>query len=142
MMSMRAQIEIRVPMLDERMVELGLQLPHRLKTDGSKGKIVLRAIADRWLPKSIARLPKHGFMIPLDTAFRSDFETMLRDVLLGQGARIRTFFRTDRNSDWLTRFEQSRVGRFGGVVSREGIYNRLFIALGLELWMQRYRLSW
>jgi len=142
MMSMRAQIEIRVPMLDERMVELGLQLPHRLKTDGSKGKIVLRAIADRWLPKSIARLPKHGFMIPLDTAFRSDFDTMLRDVLLGQGARIRTFFRTDRISDWLTRFEQSRVGRFGGVVSREGIYNRLFIALGLELWMQRYRLSW
>ena len=34
MMSMRAGIEVRVPLLDEHVVALGLALPHRLKTNG------------------------------------------------------------------------------------------------------------
>ncbi|HEY2804748.1 MAG TPA: asparagine synthase (glutamine-hydrolyzing), partial [Gemmatimonadales bacterium] len=38
MMSMRASIEVRVPLLDESLVALGLSLPHRLKTDGHTGK--------------------------------------------------------------------------------------------------------
>src|SRR2546426_12455419 len=45
MMSMRASIEVRVPMLDEELVALGLTLPHRLKTDGHRGKVVLRELA-------------------------------------------------------------------------------------------------
>jgi Asparagine synthase len=39
MMSMLASIEVRVPLLDERVVELGLSIPHRLKTDGERGKL-------------------------------------------------------------------------------------------------------
>src|ERR1700682_812751 len=42
MMSMRAGIEVRVPMLDEDLVGLALSLPHRMKTDGRTGKLVLR----------------------------------------------------------------------------------------------------
>jgi asparagine synthase (glutamine-hydrolysing) len=142
MMSMRAQIEIRVPMLDERMVELGLRLPHRLKTDGHQGKLVLREIAGRWLPKQIAGLRKHGFMIPLDTMLTSDCATMLHDVLLSPGARIRSFLKAERIQEWLRLFQLSRAGHRSGAISREGIYNRLFIVLGLELWLERYRLSW
>src|SRR5438094_224438 len=66
MMSMRASIEVRVPMLDEDVVALGLTLPHRLKTDGTTGKQVLRALAHRWLPPVVAAHPKHGFAIPVD----------------------------------------------------------------------------
>ncbi len=141
MMAMRASIEIRVPMLDERMVELGLRLPHRLKTDGRQGKLVLRAIAERWLPKRIAALPKHGFMIPLDKILTSDFDVMLHDVLLSSGARIRGWLKQGCIAEWLRLFKLSREGRQGGGISREGIYNRLFIVLGLELWLQRHRLA-
>src|SRR5438876_6361779 len=65
MMSMRASIEVRVPLLDEAVVALGLALPHLLKTDGRSGKLVLRALARRWLPPAVATHPKHGFTIPL-----------------------------------------------------------------------------
>src|SRR6185369_5004070 len=55
MMSMRARIEVRVPLLDEEIVELGLTLPHALKTDGHTGKLVMRQLAQKWLPASAAR---------------------------------------------------------------------------------------
>src|SRR5213595_1657535 len=66
MMSMRASIEIRVPMLDEELVAQGLSLPHALKTDGRTGKLVLRELAARWLPRPVVAHPKHGFTVPLD----------------------------------------------------------------------------
>src|SRR3989441_8120690 len=52
MMSMLASIEVRVPLLDEDVVLCGLRLPHRLKTDGRNGKLVLRRLARRWLPEN------------------------------------------------------------------------------------------
>ncbi|MEP7228324.1 MAG: asparagine synthase (glutamine-hydrolyzing), partial [Gemmatimonadales bacterium] len=72
MMSMRAGIEVRVPMLDEELVGLALSLPHRLKTDGQIGKLVLRDVARQWLPPEVASHPKHGFSIPLDVMVRAD----------------------------------------------------------------------
>ena len=39
-----ASIEVRLPMLDEEMVGAALRLPHRLKTDGQRGKLVLRGL--------------------------------------------------------------------------------------------------
>ncbi len=142
MMSMRASIEVRVPMLDERMVEFGLRLPHRLKTDGRRGKLVLRELAARWLPTRIAKLPKHGFTIPLDRLLPASFDTLLHDVLLSPTARIKDVFDTAHIRTWLDLFRRSRAGSPSGTISREGVYQRLFIMLSLELWMRRYRLAW
>src|SRR5207237_8426666 len=89
MMSMRASIEVRVPLLDEDVVALGLSLPHRLKTDGRSGKLVLRTLARRWLPPQVARHPKHGFTIPLDVLVGPQVHAALDDVLLSPRARTR-----------------------------------------------------
>src|SRR2546430_13361501 len=43
-----------------------LSLPHALKTDGRTGKLVLRELAARWLPRPVVAHPKHGFTVPLD----------------------------------------------------------------------------
>jgi asparagine synthase (glutamine-hydrolysing) len=142
MMSMRASIEVRVPMLDEQVVQLGLRLPHRLKTDGRKAKLVLRELAAKWLPRRVAGLPKHGFTIPLDRLLPASFDDMLRDTLLAPSARIRNVFDAARVERWLDLFQRSRAGRPSGQISREGVYQRLFILLSLELWMRRYRLAW
>src|SRR2546429_281710 len=80
MMSMRASIEIRVPMLDEELVAQGLSLPHALKTDGRTGKLVLRELAARWLPRPVVAHPKHGFTVPLDVMVPEQPGRDLRDV--------------------------------------------------------------
>jgi asparagine synthase (glutamine-hydrolysing) len=142
MMSMLAGIEVRVPLLDEDVVELGLTLPHRLKTDGQTGKCVLRAVAQEWLPPDVAAHPKHGFSIPLDVLATERFHQLLYDLLLGPDAHIAHVLRGGVVRDWIREFEAAKQGGTGGRISRGGIYQRVFITLALELWLREHALSW
>jgi asparagine synthase (glutamine-hydrolysing) len=63
--SMAVSLEWRAPMLDHRVVELGLQLPIKHKLDRRTGKKILhRAFADL-LPESVWQCRKRGFGVPL-----------------------------------------------------------------------------
>lgn len=139
MMSMRASIEVRVPLLDEAVVALGLSLPHRLKTDGRTGKRVLRALAHRWLPRRVARHPKHGFQIPLDRMVPIGFHPALDDLLLAPTARTRGVFDQTLLRRWLHAFRDRSAG---GELSRGGLYQRIFTTLGLEVWLREFGLAW
>lgn len=143
MMSMRASIEVRVPLLDENVVALGLTLPHRLKTDGRTGKQVLRALASDWLPPRVVSHPKHGFGIPLDIMIPAGFYPVLEDLLLAPTARTRPLFHPALIRQWLNSLKQAKEQRrFGGTISRGGLHFRVFMALSLELWLQDHGLSW
>jgi asparagine synthase (glutamine-hydrolysing) len=144
MMSMRASIEVRVPLLDEHIVDVGLSLPHVLKTDGRKGKQVLRALAARWLPTHVAQSPKRGFSIPLDVMAPPELHTALEDLLLGPGARTRGCTDTAVVRAWLRGFRRAgnAGGHHDGTLSREGLYRRLVSVLALELWLREYGLVW
>jgi asparagine synthase (glutamine-hydrolysing) len=142
MMSMRAGIEVRVPMLDEALVELALALPHRMKTDGRTGKLILRDVAGKWLPPEVARHPKHGFTIPLDVMVRREFHEALGDLIGADNSRTGEFLQRNLVRDWLRQFRAATHGATGGAISREGLYLRVFIILALELWMRDRSLTW
>jgi asparagine synthase (glutamine-hydrolysing) len=142
MMSMKAGIEVRVPLLDEDVVELGLSLPHRLKTDGRSAKLVLRALAERWLPRSVARRPKRGFSIPLDVMVPPALHGVMADLLNGTAARTRSFLNPAVVRRWLTAFADAGRGQRNGTVSREGVYRRPLMLLSLEVWMRDHHLTW
>ncbi len=142
MMSMRAGIEVRVPMLDEELVTHAMAFPHRLKTDGRIGKLVLRDLARSWLPSRVAGHPKHGFTVPLDVMVRGDFHDAVADLLDAPGSRTGTF--TDRRTVrmWLGQFRAAMQSEAGGSISREGLYLRVLMLISLELWMRDQGLSW
>jgi asparagine synthase (glutamine-hydrolysing) len=142
MMSMRAGIEVRVPMLDEELVGLALSLSHRMKTDGRTGKLVLRDVAEDWLPPQVASHPKHGFTIPLDVMVRADFHQASADLLEAADSRTAAFVNRGLVRGWLQQFRASTNGGAGGPISREGLYLRVFMLLALELWMRDQRLTW
>ena len=142
MMSMRAGVEIRVPLLDEEVVAVGLALPHRLKTDGRVGKRVLRSLADRWLPRDIARLPKRGFGVPLDVLAPAGLEVAMTDLLTGDGARTHGLVAPAQVRRWLGRFAERGATVRGGDVSRGGLLQRLLTLVALELWMRDQGLTW
>jgi len=141
MMSMRASIEVRVPLLDEDLVELGASLPHRLKAEGRTGKRVLRALAHRWLPRTVANHPKQGFSVPLDVMVLPGFHDALDGLLLGTDARTGPLLDGGVVRRWLGDF-RSGASRAGGEISRGGLYQRVFTALALELWLREYQLTW
>src|SRR3954470_3637367 len=142
MMSMRAGLEVRVPMLDENLVALGLSLSHRMKTDGRTGKLILRDVAARWLPPEVVGHPKHGFTIPLDVMVPREFHRAAEDLLCASDSRTRSFVRGPRVQQWLRQFRAAGNSNAGGAVSREGLYLRVLMLLSLELWLRKQGLTW
>jgi asparagine synthase (glutamine-hydrolysing) len=141
MMSMYAGIEVRVPMLDEELIDLALSLPHGLKTDGSTGKLILRDVADQWLPPEVASHPKHGFTIPLDVMVQDDFHAAVGDLLEGPSSRTAEFLDRRLVSRWLSDFRTANAST-GGPISREGLHLRVFMLTALELWLREQELTW
>jgi len=64
-MSMGASVECRVPFLDHRVVELGMQLPLAYRVGRRADKWVLKQVARRHLPRELVERKKMGFPLPL-----------------------------------------------------------------------------
>ena len=65
-MAMANCIEGRAPFLDPSVVEAGTaRLNQFNRMRGSDSKIALRRVARRWLPDSILKRPKKGFVLPM-----------------------------------------------------------------------------
>jgi asparagine synthase (glutamine-hydrolysing) len=90
--SMAHSLELRSPLLDHRVVELGLSLPQSLKQRGRQGKIALRRAFNDDLPPLVAARGKTGFGLPLARWFREDLRPLARELLLDERARSRGWF--------------------------------------------------
>ena len=79
--SMLGSLEVRVPYLDEPVLDCLLPLPAEAKIIDGRLKALLIAIARRLLPKEVWNRPKHGFDVPvgrwLRGAWRPAIETAL-----------------------------------------------------------------
>ena len=128
--SMKEGLEIRVPMLDEDLFAFGLTLPHRLKVKGRMCKQVLRAIAQRRLPRTIATKPKQGFGIPVDTWVNEDFKRCMREFLLGPESGLPEFFHPEAYRPIIEAF---CAGHPCPEISRQGLYQRAIMLLSLQL---------
>ncbi len=68
--SMAVGLEVRVPMLDHRVIALAWQLPLAYKLGDGEGKRVLRRVLDRYVPRALVERQKMGFSVPLDQWLR------------------------------------------------------------------------
>jgi asparagine synthase (glutamine-hydrolysing) len=132
--SMRESLEVRVPMLDEDLFAFGLSLPHYLKVNGRTCKRVLRAVAERRLPRAVANKPKMGFGIPVDAWVDADFKVRLRDSLLGPSSKLSEFFRPEAYQPIVEAF---CGGHPCPGISRQGLYQRAIMLLSLQLALER-----
>jgi asparagine synthase (glutamine-hydrolysing) len=64
--AMASGLEARAPLLDHRTVEFAWSLPTALKSSGGLGKLPLRHLLNRLVPRSLVDRPKTGFSIPID----------------------------------------------------------------------------
>ena len=126
--SMAHSLELRSPLLDHRVVELGLALPDRLKQHGREGKVALRrAFADA-LPETVASRGKSGFGLPLAAWFRGELRALAHDALLDDRARSRGWFRADAVERLLHEHESGDTDNG----------HRLWTLVMLELWQREH----
>ena len=63
--SMASSLEVRVPLLDYKLVEFAMSLPSEYKLRGLKTKYILKQALEPVLPKSIIHRSKKGFNAPV-----------------------------------------------------------------------------
>jgi asparagine synthase (glutamine-hydrolysing) len=107
---MAVALEVRVPMIDHRVVELSWRMPRRMHVRDGKSKWLLRRLLARCVPDALVERPKMGFGVPIGHWLRGPLrewaETWLSEAALSRTGLnapvIRTFWtrHLDGSEDW------------------------------------------
>ena len=76
-MSMKNSLEVRVPFLDHRVVELAFKIPGAIKLHKGQTKYILKETFKDVLPASLYRRPKAGFEVPISRWLKTDFKFLV-----------------------------------------------------------------
>ena len=123
-MSMGAGIEARVPFLDHKLVEFAARLPQHLKVSGLSSKIVLKRLAERYIPRETIYRRKVGFTVPLTRWFAGPWRGLLDDVLLSDRCLDRGYYDADVVRGIVSDHVAGRIDREQGI----------WLMLVLEIW--------
>jgi asparagine synthase (glutamine-hydrolysing) len=126
--AMAASLELRSPLLDHRVVELGLALPDSLKVRGRRGKVALRRAFADLLPPEVASRSKKGFGVPLTRWFRGELRGLAAGLLLDERARRRGQLRPAAVKRLLDEHVSGRADHG----------HRLWCLVMLELWQRTW----
>ncbi len=80
-MSMKNSLEVRVPFLDHRVVELAFKIKGPLKLYKGKTKYLLKETFKDLLPPSLYGRPKAGFEIPISRWLKTDLKFLIEEYL-------------------------------------------------------------
>lgn len=91
-MTMANSIELRVPLLDHKVLEFAAALPSKLKLNGLTTKFILKKALSKRIPKEIRYRKKTGFPVPYESWLRTDLKDLVWDVLMDSRTTSRGYF--------------------------------------------------
>ena len=108
LISMAASLELRVPFMDYRLVELAMRVPAGFKVRGNSHKWILKhALRDR-VPSAIANRKKMGFPTPLASLLRGRWGRQAEAELMDPSKTSKALFDQERIRRM---FRDHRAGR-------------------------------
>ncbi len=97
--SMNNSLEIRVPLLDNEIVDFASKLPLKFKYKFTKSKYILREIAKDHIPIKITKKKKRGFAVPISKMINFELKEIIHDILMSK-----KFLESDLfNNDYIQR---------------------------------------
>lgn len=93
--SMANSLELRVPFLDKKVMELAETIPHNCRVNTKTTKLALRKAAEKTLPKLTAEKDKLGFPVPIRVWLKEDkYYNTVKEEFTGDIAD--KFFNTEK----------------------------------------------
>jgi len=126
--SMACGLEVRVPLLDHRVVEFAAGIPEDLKVRDGRGKYLLRKLLARFVPPKLFDRTKMGFALPLEPWLRTDLKPLLRDYLSAECLEKEGLFDTRPVHRMLREHFSGRANH----------HHRLWALLVWEMWRERW----
>ncbi len=126
-MTMANSIELRVPLLDHKILEFAASLPQNFKVRGFTTKYIAKKTLSGLVPREILQRKKTGFPVPYERWFRQDLKNWVRDLLLDAKTTARGYF------------QKSAVERMLSEDVASGGYSKeIFDLTVLELWHRQF----
>ena len=126
--SMAVSLEVRVPLLDHRIVEYTSQVPESLKYSNGKGKYLLKKVLSNYMPTELFERPKMGFGVPIDQWLRNELKPLVLDYLSAERLRKEGLFDQDL-------IEKTIKEHLSGQCNH---HHRLWSVLMWEMWRDRW----
>lgn len=126
-MSMAHSLEVRVPLLDHKVVEFAAAIPPELKLRNGVTKYIFKEAMRGILPAPIIDRPKKGFAVPVGHWFNGALDGIVREILLSDRCKQRGVF----NTKYIERLQ--RLHR-----RRKDLDLKLWTLLSFELWCRKY----
>jgi len=122
--SMQNGLEVRVPLLDHRIVEFALNIDEQLKTKGKTAKFILKEVLFDYVPKELFDRPKWGFSIPLEDWLQNELSYLIEDYLSASAIEKAAIFNVAHVEELKSRF-------FNGETY---LYNKLWLLIVYQMW--------
>jgi asparagine synthase (glutamine-hydrolysing) len=125
-MSMASSTEVRVPLLDDELVQLSGRIPPGLKLRRFERKYVFKRSMENVLPRDVIWRPKAGFTAPVRAWLSNDLQPMVSDLLSPERVVARGLFNPT---------EVERLVRANQAGAEDNAL-RIWALLTFELWQQ------
>ena len=126
--SMAHGLEVRVPLLDHRLVEFAWRLPRNELIAGGQTKLPLRKILAKHVPDSLIDRPKSGFAIPISDWLSGPLRDWAEDLLTEEAL----------GSSGLLEPGPIRAAWDNHLSGRQNLQSQLWAVLMYQLWDRAY----
>ena len=124
--SMGVALELRVPILDHRIIEFAFRIPSEYKVYGSVTKRILRKVLNNHVPCELFEREKRGFGAPMKEWIGGPLRNWVEDILCPESISKYNFFDSKLPNKTLRRLRSGKLSR------------RDFRIIALAAWCDRH----
>ena len=126
--SMASSLEVRVPLLDHRIIEFAVGLPLSWKKRKAVTKYILKDILFDHVPENLFNRPKQGFSVPLAQYIKGPLRPWVEQYLKDDVVRNHGWVFPNLVKQYKRRFFEQ---------GEEYLYHRIFLLAMLHQWLEK-----